>query len=840
MGILLRSLLCALLLPLFLFSDECPEEEIECPDGPNSCHVDLRHLEYQGIGFDKGYTSFDLFLSNAEPWRENNIFFLDLRAHVFNDGKPAANTGFGWRYLFDSYCHALGLNTYYDYRKTKRKNYNQFGAGLEYLTPEWEFRANGYFPFGSHKSELFDLDFDHFAGNNFFVSRKHEFSMTGGDAEVGWHFIDWDNIHLFAGVGPYYFKGSLGDAAIGAKARIQARLTPYVTLEAGDSYDQVFHNRFHAELTLSFPFGPRSKSYSDKPCCPYRQNKLQQWIHDAPSRAEVIVVDTKKKTSAAIDPRNGLPFFLLFVDNTSHSNGTFESPFNTLVSAQTAAAPGNVIYVYPGDGTTNGMNAGIDLSLANTDNVRLLGSGVSHGFNTTLGFLLIPAQTAAFPSITSMAGPVVTLGINNEVAGFQIFGGTPSISGIWNGANTSTTIDRNQIFNSPAAAIQLIPTNTNLNALIDGNLIASPIGIGIDSGYLLNSSGIVTIQNNIIQFGSDRGIQMLHTNAAAVTSNIYNNFFNNLVNDSILVNVDGLTTTAVTQIVGNTFYLPFISPGPYGVHLLTNTSATHTSLIQNNIFDQTTFPYTYTILVETGNTTSASTTATAILSNTITGGGGAITLMTDPMSLGPFQAVVSDNILQNIYPQPRFSGSYAAINLYSFGLSPIQVEISRNTIDHVTGTSGIGFAIDGSSPMPGTEAPVNIDLVQNKFFNCSFSAIRCVTPTDMNIRFNVIENVAKLNGDLNGGSVTVDLEPSAGTWVIHFLKNTFTDSVFSNVFFAPSSPATMCVRINDNVIDDAIVLEGAAGTLNVENPTNNSNGYTISQPVNFVPAGTCE
>jgi hypothetical protein len=187
---------------------------------PHSSKVDVRHLEYQGIGFNQGYTSFDLFLANGEPWAQNNIFFLDLRAHVFNDGKPAANTGLGWRYLFDSHCHALGLNTYYDYRKTKRKSYNQFGAGLEYLTPQWEFRANGYFPFGASKTGPFDLAFDHFAGNNFFVSRKHEFSMTGGDAEIGWHFKNWSYIDLFAGVGPYYFKGPIGDAAIGGKIRL--------------------------------------------------------------------------------------------------------------------------------------------------------------------------------------------------------------------------------------------------------------------------------------------------------------------------------------------------------------------------------------------------------------------------------------------------------------------------------------------------------------------------------------------------------------------------------------------------------------------------------------------
>ena len=81
------------------------------------------------------------------------------------------------------------------------------------------------------------------------------------------------------------------------------------------------------------------------------------------------------------------------MNNLSHSAGTFESPYPTLAEAQAASAPGDVIYVFPGDGTTNGMNSGIALQ----SNQSFWGSGVSHYLATNLGTINIPAQTLASP-----------------------------------------------------------------------------------------------------------------------------------------------------------------------------------------------------------------------------------------------------------------------------------------------------------------------------------------------------------------------------------------------------------------------------------------------------------
>lgn len=79
-------------------------------------HLSVRHTEGTGIGYDLGYTTVASFLSPVTPWAGKWTPFLDLRGHVFNDGKAAANAGWGVRYLTPS--RVLGSHIYYDYRNT--------------------------------------------------------------------------------------------------------------------------------------------------------------------------------------------------------------------------------------------------------------------------------------------------------------------------------------------------------------------------------------------------------------------------------------------------------------------------------------------------------------------------------------------------------------------------------------------------------------------------------------------------------------------------------------------------------------------------------------------------
>ena len=87
-----------------------------------------------------------------------------------------------------------------------------------------------------------------------------------------------------------------------------------------------------------------------------------------------------------INPQTQQPYFFVFVDNTStNSQGTFKCPYNTLLQAQQNSKTFDIIYVFPGNGTSQGMNAGIILQ----DNQKLFGSNVSHKLCTTHGKVTI-------------------------------------------------------------------------------------------------------------------------------------------------------------------------------------------------------------------------------------------------------------------------------------------------------------------------------------------------------------------------------------------------------------------------------------------------------------------
>src|SRR5579862_7141811 len=115
--------------------------------------------------------------------------------------------------------------------------------------------------------------------------------------------------------------------------------------------------------------------------------------------------------------------YFLFVDNTSSltakhgkrasSDGSFLHPYRTLAEAEANSLTNDVIYVFPGDGTTNGMASGIVLQAGQ----KLWGAGVSHVLRTSGGSVTIPAAATSSPRITNPNGDGVALAADNEVSG---------------------------------------------------------------------------------------------------------------------------------------------------------------------------------------------------------------------------------------------------------------------------------------------------------------------------------------------------------------------------------------------------------------------------------------
>lgn len=105
-----------------------------------------------------------------------------------------------------------------------------------------------------------------------------------------------------------------------------------------------------------------------------------------------------------------------YVDNDAAGPGTGTSsdPFNTLAAAEAASSDNQTIFVFKGDGTSNGYSGGVTLKA----NQQLIGE--ARGFwigNTEVVSVHIPANR---PLLTNTAGDVITLASGSGVAGLDI------------------------------------------------------------------------------------------------------------------------------------------------------------------------------------------------------------------------------------------------------------------------------------------------------------------------------------------------------------------------------------------------------------------------------------
>src|SRR3990167_8057565 len=246
---LLLSLVCF----TAAFGDKTEEA---CPDGKKHYRVTLRHIESGGVGYDDGYTTLETFLA-PDPSQWGMTPFFDARAHVFDNGRWAANAGIGLRGILGK--RVFGINAYYDYRNTHRLNCNQIGLGLEMLGEILDFRINGYLPLGRKVSGSYDAIFGEFSGNYLLLSQKYELAMKGADAELGCHFRRTEDFDFYPAIVPYSYIGQFGPNTWGGRARLAGAYKEIVSLEISDSYDRTFHNNFQGQISLNFSFGPKSK-----------------------------------------------------------------------------------------------------------------------------------------------------------------------------------------------------------------------------------------------------------------------------------------------------------------------------------------------------------------------------------------------------------------------------------------------------------------------------------------------------------------------------------------------------------------------------------------------------
>jgi hypothetical protein len=241
-----------------LFTERCLGEALS-----------LKHTEGTGLGYSIGYSSLNLFLSKT---CEQVTPFIDVRGHVFNNGKPAANAGLGVRYYSSCYKQIWGINVFYDYLRNTRHVYNQVGAGLEAMGEKWDFRCNAYVPVGSKRKNIYRFrygfyealrneDLSHF---DLGLKAREQFALNGLDATFGYRFCTMCSADFRLSGGPYYYWGrtpktknafaSKHKESWGGRLSLDMSYKDYICLTGTTTYDSFFKWRGQGIISLNIPF----------------------------------------------------------------------------------------------------------------------------------------------------------------------------------------------------------------------------------------------------------------------------------------------------------------------------------------------------------------------------------------------------------------------------------------------------------------------------------------------------------------------------------------------------------------------------------------------------------
>ncbi len=577
------------------------------------------------------------------------------------------------------------------------------------------------------------------------VSQKMQSAMKGANAEFGFHFGKSESFDFYAAAGPYYFIGEATPATWGGKARISGTFKDILNLEISDSYDRTFHNKFQGQVSLSFSFGPKSKVKEQGRTCKVA-NVLNDRMLQPVNRQEIIVVDKARKNSVAIDPATGLPYFFVFVNNTSSSDGTYESPYHSLTQAQDNSAPNDIIYVFPGDGTTTGMNAGIFLQASQ----KFWGSGISHSIQTTAGTVSIPAQSSASPTITNIdintEGNAITLSTNNAISGFTIasamndaiFGTNPQsldvssctfentttypIEASFPG-NASISLMNNQFLNNVNGVFFTLNGTSTLvcseNTFKTQTSISSvPLEISAN-----NNVFAAQIENNIFNGNTTGSVRISLNNVLEANINLLNNMVTNngtgsqsSLGSSLVILSSGTTDSCAIALRGNTF------SGNTSNSLYLHTSGVFTTLeiaASTNIMSNNggsalvlATPVHILTLLATDNTitgcndngiavissTSTTTGTITINNNTITGIGNASNAIAVNQDFSNLDLTILNNVINGC--EGTGIVSYAPT-----GISSLTLNISDNTItncENLSSNAASGLDIEQYTHLSGS------------------------------------------------------------------------------------------------------------------------------------------
>lgn len=491
--------------------------------------LEFKHREADGVGYTGGYTTAEgLF---GVKINDRHLPFVDLRWHVLNQGKQAANFGLVYRYRICEDLMTIGGNAYFDLRGSPGQTFTQASEGIEILNRFIDFRLNGYFPLNTAK-ELRKISFSGFQGHHIMIHRNYRSALTGGDGELGAYLENLQSFRFYGALGAYYFKRQQCNTNLGVRERVKMSWQDTLGLELSATHDNLYNTSVQGTLSFKYPLSKKRKK-NERSKWNFYENRNQDFLQPV-VRQELIPFCTFSETTHAIN-HSGEFLRLIFVSNVKRSGqtrslATIENPYHTLLEAQSHSLPGDVIYVFPGNEMTKGQDKGMVLQ----DNQTFLDLNSNHPVETKYGTLNLTKQTKTYPRITNQNGPGLIASNNTLIKGFEIVNAqTEGIfadnvekimiedvvitSSASNGIKVSSHDKLNEdvklkncfIRNSTNSGIQLLSqSDSTMNIVASGCVVEDSGSSGIEIFAKDSSKVIAKITNPIIRRSQNDGLHL--------------------------------------------------------------------------------------------------------------------------------------------------------------------------------------------------------------------------------------------------------------------------------------------------------------------------------------------
>jgi len=490
--------------------------------------------------------------------KEDSFLFAAPRAsmtgkEIFGSEANEFNLGFGYRKYFKSVWKdgvIAGINAYYDNRNSDTgHNYQQAGAGAEFLSEWFDARINGYIPFGNQEyfeGKLYDIPTQHHIAATYY----YEVSMGGFDCEAGFKVPlpkFFGDLRVFGGY--YYFTASKTDDVKGLKARAEYR--PFNILRFNYA---VYENKdfngsdWQAGADISIPIDFRNVLRSKNPF----KRLATRNVAVKDRMGEMVMRDmyVRVKYTGVPHPdellsnERGAPYYFTVVSAGGNGDGTFEHPASladgVLLNKAVTGDNANLLLL----GGNYYQNATIDMSGHQADDFSMIGNAEVEYWGGYLGKLNTGNPVITFaPSITGVKADALSNAGNILISGIEFVGSGNTGTGLeisnyakneemLIGNNSFTGFDKGVSVTDSTGAVHLY------NNIVSGN------NTGVEI-----SGGSAYLEQNILENNLSQAVMLINTSGADIYSNL-------ISNNALGVNVssDNYSIIEYNEIAGNDGY----------------------------------------------------------------------------------------------------------------------------------------------------------------------------------------------------------------------------------------------------------------------------------------------